>query len=106
MGTTTEETSSEVPGQDASTLGIYGSVSTLDIVNHIKEFLVADAEASLIALGPENIRIMGLEENGHRLKTLGRWEVEISVGTSDTEPVRKMVEILPPLSEHEGPSDV
>jgi ribosomal protein L9 len=80
------------------TLAIFGSVSTTDIANHIKGLLVEDTEASRISLEPGSIRFVGLEEHTDRVKTLGRWEVEISVGTAaDTglEPVRKMIEILP-----------
>ncbi|KAK3695210.1 hypothetical protein B0T22DRAFT_97390 [Podospora appendiculata] len=81
--------------------GIFGSVSTIDIVNQIKALLVLDPEASRILLEPGHIRFVGLEENTHRVKTLGRWEVDIliagpgSAAPSNLEPVRKTVEILP-----------
>ncbi|KAK0628128.1 hypothetical protein B0T17DRAFT_588338 [Bombardia bombarda] len=85
----------EAPDQEPAALAIFGSVSTTDIVARIKSFLTEDLEASRIALEPGSIRFVGLEEN--RVKTLGHWEVEISVGLQDNglEPVRKMVEILP-----------
>ncbi|KAL2020161.1 hypothetical protein VTK56DRAFT_8685 [Thermocarpiscus australiensis] len=83
-------------GHDSSTpLAIFGSVSATDIVGHIKGLLAADAEGSRIVLEPENIRFVGLEENADRIKTLGRWEVEISVGSAGLETIRKMVEVLP-----------
>ncbi|KAK3394622.1 hypothetical protein B0H63DRAFT_461458 [Podospora didyma] len=80
-------------------LEIYGSVSATDIVTHIKEMLVADAEASRILLEPGNITFLGLEEGADRIKMLGRWEVEISTGGTGLEPVRKRIEILPQQTE-------
>jgi hypothetical protein len=64
-------------------------------VGHIKGLLVGHVEGSRIVLGPENIRFQGLSEDTDRLKALGRWEVDISVGGTGLEPVRKVVEILP-----------
>jgi hypothetical protein len=58
-----------------------------------------DAEGSRIVLEPENVRIVGLGEGADRIKALGRWEIEISVGAR-LEPIRKVVEILP-LAEDE-----
>jgi hypothetical protein len=84
------------PAHDQKTpLAIYGSVSATDIVGHIKGLLVGDVEGSRIVLGPENIRFRGLSEDTDRLKALGRWEVDISVGGTGLEPVRKVIEILP-----------
>ncbi|KAH6636754.1 alcohol acetyltransferase-domain-containing protein [Chaetomium tenue] len=76
-------------------LAIYGSVSATDIVAHIKGLLLNDAEGSHVILGPENIHFQGLVEEADRIKALGRWEIEISVGGTGLEPVRKVVEILP-----------
>ncbi|KAK4245625.1 alcohol acetyltransferase-domain-containing protein [Corynascus novoguineensis] len=76
-------------------VAIYGSVSATDVVSHIKGLLVNDVEGSRIALGPEDVRFLGLDEETDRIKTLGRWEVDISVGGTGLEPVRKVVEILP-----------
>jgi hypothetical protein len=87
-----------------ASLAIYGSVSATDIVGHIKTLLAGDADGSRIVLEPENIRFLGLAEEADRVKALGRWEVEISVGGTGLEPVRKMVEILP-LSEASGEDD-
>lgn len=80
---------------------IFGSVSITDIINRIKGLLVEDVEGSLIALEPTSIRFLGLGEDTDRIKFLGRWEVEIHVG-STVEPVRKTVEILPLV---EGPEE-
>ncbi|KAK4155358.1 hypothetical protein C8A00DRAFT_13570 [Chaetomidium leptoderma] len=82
-------------------LAIYGSVSATDIVGYVKGLLVGDVDGSRIVLGPENIRFLGLAEDADRIKTLGRWELEISVGGTGLEPVRKVVEILP-LAEASG----
>lgn len=76
-------------------LAIYGSVSATDIVGYIKSLLVNDVEGSRITLEPENIRFLGTEEETDRVKNLGRWEVEISVGDTGLGPVRKTVEVLP-----------
>ncbi|AEO54222.1 hypothetical protein MYCTH_2115071 [Thermothelomyces thermophilus ATCC 42464] len=76
-------------------MAIYGSVSATDIVGHIKGLLVNDVEGSRIVLEPENIRFLGTDEETDRVKTLGRWEVEILVGGTGLEPVRKTVEVLP-----------
>ncbi|KAL2157412.1 hypothetical protein VTH06DRAFT_6104 [Thermothelomyces fergusii] len=76
-------------------LAIYGSVSATDIVSHIKSLLINDVEGSRIVLEPENIRFLGMDEETDRVKTLGRWEVEISIGGTGLEPVRKTVEVLP-----------
>jgi hypothetical protein len=70
-------------------------VSTVDIVGHIKELLVDDADGSRIVLGPENIRFLDLAEGTDKLKTLGRWKVEISSNRANLEPVSRVVEILP-----------
>ncbi|GAB1311190.1 Ribosomal protein L9 domain-containing protein [Madurella fahalii] len=75
-------------------LAIFGSVSTTDIVTHVKGLLVADAQASRMVLEPEQIRFLGLEEDTDRIKVLGRWEIEIALGNM-LEPVRKVVEVLP-----------
>ncbi|KAL2137045.1 hypothetical protein VTI74DRAFT_9651 [Chaetomium olivicolor] len=86
------------PGQDpAAPLAIFGSVSAIDIVGHIKNLLLHDVDGSRMVLGPENIRFLGLSEETDRIKALGRWEVEISPGGTGLEPVRKVVEILPLL---------
>ncbi|KAK3299124.1 alcohol acetyltransferase-domain-containing protein [Chaetomium fimeti] len=87
--------------RDNTPLAIYGSVSATDIVGHIKGLLLNDAEGSHVVLGPENIRFQGLAEETDRIKALGRWEIEISVGGTGLEPVRKVVEILP-LAEAAG----
>jgi hypothetical protein len=76
-------------------LAIYGSVSATDIVGHIKGLLLNDAEGSHVVLGPENIHFQGLAEETDRIKALGRWEIDVSVGGTGLEPIRKVVEILP-----------
>ncbi|KAM7191991.1 hypothetical protein V8F33_008569 [Rhypophila sp. PSN 637] len=77
-------------------LDIYGSVSTNDIANRIKEFLVTDAEGRMVTLQPQDISIIGLE--GNALKTIGHFGAQIMLGGSEdtgVQPVLKVVEILP-----------
>lgn len=101
VASTAPETAEKSPEPDAP-LAIFGSVSATDIVAHIKGLLVEDAEGSRIALEPESIRFVGLEEETDRIKALGRWDIEISVGGSGLEPVRKVIEVLPPANEQHG----
>lgn len=75
-------------------LAIFGSVSIMDVINHIKGLLALDQEGSRVALEPANIQIRGLEQDSDRIKTLGRYEVYISVDSSK-EPVVKVIEVLP-----------
>ncbi|KAK4459344.1 alcohol acetyltransferase-domain-containing protein [Cladorrhinum samala] len=74
-------------------LAIFGSVSIVDVINHIKGLLALDQEGSRVALEPANIQIRGLEQDSDRIKTLGRYEVYISVD-STKEPVVKVIEVL------------
>jgi len=83
-------------------VGIFGSVSTTDIVNYIRGILSSEPDTAYFSLEPADIHFLGLEDGVDRLKALGRWEVEISVsgsalgqGDSPREAVRKVVEILP-----------
>ncbi|KAH8905566.1 hypothetical protein BR93DRAFT_980182 [Coniochaeta sp. PMI_546] len=79
---------------------IFGSVSTTDILLAVKSDLALDPEASRIPLDARSIRFVGLEEDADRVKSLGSWEVEISIpGASKFTPevqfVRRMVQVLP-----------
>jgi len=78
-------------GQESS---IFGSVSINDVISKIKELLAGHSEASRVALEPENVRFVDLEDGTDRIKSLGRWQVTISVG-DEMEPIRKVVEVLP-----------
>jgi hypothetical protein len=75
-------------------------VSTNDIANEIKEFLRMDDEASRIMLDGGNVRFAKLNPDVDRVKSLGRFEVAISVVSgastdrSGVEPVRKVVEVV------------
>lgn len=75
-------------------VAIYGSVSVTDIVGYIKGALAEDAAGSRIVLAPGDILFVGLAKETDRLKELGRWEVDISVGAPGLEPVRKVVEVI------------
>jgi hypothetical protein len=75
-------------------MAIFGSVSTKDILGKIKSALSADPDASRAGIEAHDLRFVDLEEGVDRVKTLGRWEVEISLG-EDQEPIRRVVEVLP-----------
>jgi hypothetical protein len=80
---------------------IFGSVSTTDVLLAIRSDLALDPEASRIPLDARGIRFVGLEEEDvDRVKTLGEWEVEISVPgasrfTPEVQFVRRTVQVLP-----------
>ncbi|KAK0633339.1 hypothetical protein B0T14DRAFT_506502 [Immersiella caudata] len=84
-------------------ISIYGSVSATDVIQKIKEVLANESELATLKLEPHHIAFVGLGEGSDRLKTLGRWEVEISIdslvpGGNKTEkpvvPIVKVVEVL------------
>lgn len=93
--TTTPE-AEKIPADTA----IFGSVSTTDVLLAVRSDLALDPEASRIPLDARAVRFVGLEEGVDRVKTLGRWEVEIAVpGASKFTPevqfVRRTVEVVP-----------
>ncbi|KAL1874390.1 hypothetical protein VTK73DRAFT_363 [Phialemonium thermophilum] len=73
---------------------IFGSVSTADIVAAIKERLLADPDASRIALEPAHVRFVGLA-GSDRVKTLGSWEIEITVPGGRAQTISKTIEVVP-----------
>lgn len=79
--------------QDA--LAIFGSVSAIDVLGHIKGLLAADSQGNRIALEPGQIRFVDLEDNADKIKIFGRWKVAISVNGSELGPVERVVEVLP-----------
>lgn len=79
---------------------IFGSVSTADIAESIKEVLAQTAEGARVVLGPEDVTILQLESNyqdngieGDRLKALGDFQVEARV--KGGEPVVRIVTVRP-----------
>ncbi len=77
-------------------------MSADDVAAAIRERLRGDAEAGLIRVEGRDVRFVGLEDGADRVKTLGRWEVEIAVRAEATfrgpmpDPVRKIVEVIAP----------
>jgi hypothetical protein len=83
--------------QSASTgpVAIYGSVSTTDIANLIKESVSYNDEASRVALSDNDIRFVGVSEleESTRVKHLGEYEIEINMKGADG-PVRRKVHVV------------
>lgn len=80
---------------------IFGSVSTTDIANTIRELMAADPEGSRISLDPRDIRFVTEDDGVDRVKSLGRWEIDITPGGSASalrkdvvELVRKSIEVV------------
>ena len=66
--------------------GIYGSVSTSDVVASIKAALAHNDEAARVVISEENITFPGVDAGGDatRLKQLGSFKVEIKVPGADS----------------------
>ena len=79
---------------------IFGSVSTVEIANHIKALLAENDEAALVVLTAEDIQFVGLNESDEndRVKFIGDYEVEIFVKGSE-EAVKRTVRVLATTSE-------
>jgi len=74
---------------------IYGSVSTADIFQEIKAVLMGHSAASRIALSPEHVCLVGVEDVD-RIRTLGTWAVHIQVpGSASLAPVARTLKISP-----------
>ncbi|KAH0541412.1 hypothetical protein FGG08_004102 [Glutinoglossum americanum] len=79
-------------------VGIYGSVSTVDVVASIRGLLAADEEGSRVVISPEDIIFTNsLKEDepsdADRVKHLGDFEVEIRVKGVRV-PLKKIVRVL------------
>jgi len=76
---------------------LFGSVSTEDIALKIRE-LTRQSEASQVRVGGRDVRFVGLDSAVDRVKTLGRWEIDISLGAqwsgSNAQPLRRVVEVV------------
>jgi hypothetical protein len=85
-----------IPAAEPSTtleVALFGSVSTEDIALEVRQLLLKDLETSLVRIESRDIQIIGMEAVQDRVKTLGRWEVDIRV--SDLTPVRRAIEVVP-----------
>ncbi|CAP65031.1 uncharacterized protein PODANS_1_14200 [Podospora anserina S mat+] len=76
-------------------LAIYGSVSTKDIASSIKSCISADEDGAQINIEPAHVTVLGLKDEINKIKELGRFEVKVSIGNSDLEPITRSVEVLP-----------
>lgn len=83
-------------------IAIYGSVTTTDVSNHIKEYVAYNDEASRVTLSEDDIRFTGLSEleESTRVKHLGEYEVEISIKGTEGRVRRKLL-VLEQRSERE-----
>ncbi|KAK0672786.1 hypothetical protein QBC41DRAFT_312728 [Cercophora samala] len=83
-------------------VAIYGSVSTKDIASSIKSRISADEDGAQIVVEPTHIRVLGLKDTSNKIKELGRFEVKVSIGNSDLEPITVFVEVLPGEEKAQG----
>jgi ribosomal protein L9 len=76
---------------------IYGSVSTQDVAQYIRETIAYNDEAAQIQLNETNVKIVDPIEgdDATRIKHLGQYEVEITVKGADLV-VRRKVAVLKP----------
>jgi len=79
---------------------IYGSVSTHDVAQYIRESVAYNDEAAQIQVNETNVRIVNPVEgdDATRIKHLGQYEVEITVKGADLI-VRRRVTVLKPREE-------
>ena len=73
---------------------LFGSVSAEDVAAEIRTLLRADDEASRIRVDARDVRFFGVDEGADRVKTLGRWAIEIAVRDASGDPVRRVVEVV------------
>ena len=81
--------------RDSMKMAIYGSVSTADILATMKAILCEDTEGSLVILTPENISFAHetAPEDNDRVKHLGSFTIEIRLGPSEAERVRRSITV-------------
>lgn len=79
---------------------IYGSVSTQDIAQYIRESISYNDEAAQIQLAESNVKIVDPIEgdDATRIKHLGQYEVEVSFKGADLV-VRRKVSVMEPREE-------
>lgn len=72
--------------------GIYGSVSTADIVANLKAILANSEEGSRVILAPEDVSFVEKTDEKDRVKTLGIFEIDLRVkGSSDS--IRRTIQV-------------
>ncbi|KAH6719111.1 hypothetical protein BKA61DRAFT_473565 [Leptodontidium sp. MPI-SDFR-AT-0119] len=80
------------PGK-ADRRGIYGSVSTSDIVANLKAILAEDEEGVRVVLSHEDISFVEETEEKDRVKHLGYFDIEIKLQGA-SEPVVRTIQII------------
>jgi hypothetical protein len=85
----------------AGPIAIYGSVSTTDIANNIKEYVAYNDEASRVTLSDNDIKFVGVSEleETTRVKHLGEYDIEISIKGTEGR-VQRKVHVIAQQSEH------
>lgn len=71
---------------------IYGSVSTSDIVQSIREAIAHNDEAAQILINENNIELQDLQEgdDATKFKHLGQYKVEITMKGAETTVMRRI----------------
>ena len=78
---------------ESDSAALFGSVSTEDVAVEIRSILQADQEAGLVRVDARDVKFLGVGEGADRVKTLGRWNIEIVVRDAPGGPVRKAIEV-------------
>ena len=78
--------------QSPQKISIFGSVSTTDITDNLKEILAEDGKGSRVVLTPEDIVFVSHEEEKDRIKHLGTFEIDIKV-KGQTAAVRRTITV-------------
>jgi hypothetical protein len=60
-------------------VGIYGSVSTIDIAANLKAVLAEHEQGTRVVFSPENVKFVEATEEKDRVKHLGTFEIEINL---------------------------
>lgn len=71
---------------------IYGSVSTNDIAVNLKAILAEDQKGAQVVLTPNEISFVNETEDIDRVKNLGVYEIEITLGGA-TGSVRRTIKV-------------
>ncbi|KAI9803003.1 MAG: hypothetical protein M1825_002236 [Sarcosagium campestre] len=85
-------------------IGIYGSVSTTDIVTSIRALLSDNEEGSRVVLAPEDVKFITNDDahpESDRVKYVASYQIEIKPKGSTTA-VRRIVEVKAQVAEEDG----
>lgn len=78
--------------RDGDRLAIFGSVSTMDVANHIRDHVSYNDEAAMIQMSEANVKFIDLpaDEDPTRVKHLGEYKVQISFKGTEATLLRKL----------------